>query len=112
MFTMKVGQGQRPGSGAASVAIAQDRIREKDFLVASGCAVAPYAVLRSKGDAQSLDAGLAPGIVKSARMGYDGKGQIRVQSTAASESNPQTINCPAVIRAGFSFGTIALTPMM
>ena len=68
--------------GAASVAIAQDRIREKDFLVAGGCAVAPYAVLSSEGDARNLDAGLAPGIVKSARMGYDGKGQIRVQSTA------------------------------
>jgi 5-(carboxyamino)imidazole ribonucleotide synthase len=67
---------------AASVAIAQDRIREKDFLTASGCATAPYAVLNSESDARNIDPALAPGIVKSARMGYDGKGQIRVHTAS------------------------------
>jgi 5-(carboxyamino)imidazole ribonucleotide synthase len=63
---------------AESVAIAQDRIREKAFLADHGFSVAPYAVLASEGDALQVDASLCPGIVKSARMGYDGKGQIRV----------------------------------
>jgi 5-(carboxyamino)imidazole ribonucleotide synthase len=67
---------------AASVAIAQDRIREKAFLVQHGFAVAPYAVLERDEDAARADARLAPGIVKSARMGYDGKGQIRVRDVA------------------------------
>ena len=63
---------------AESVAIAQDRIREKAFLVAHGFSVAPYAALASEDDARRVDVSLCPGIVKSARMGYDGKGQIRV----------------------------------
>lgn len=63
---------------AASVAIAQDRIREKRFLTDSGFAVAPFAVLGSDADARAIDPHLAPGILKSARYGYDGKGQIRV----------------------------------
>lgn len=63
---------------AASVAIAQDRISEKIFLTGHGFAVAPFAVLRSEKDAQTVDAKLVPGIVKSARLGYDGKGQVRV----------------------------------
>jgi 5-(carboxyamino)imidazole ribonucleotide synthase len=63
---------------AASVAVAQDRIREKSFLSGSGFGVAPYAVLATEGDGQAADGALLPGLVKSARMGYDGKGQIRV----------------------------------
>jgi len=66
---------------AASVAIAQDRIEEKAFLSACGVAVAPYAVLREDADARSADPALLPGIVKSARLGYDGKGQIRVSTS-------------------------------
>ena len=61
---------------AESVAIAQDRIREKTFLADHGFAVAPFAVLRSPEDALAVEVGLLPGIVKSARFGYDGKGQI------------------------------------
>jgi 5-(carboxyamino)imidazole ribonucleotide synthase len=65
---------------ADSVAIAQDRIREKAFLSDNGFAVAPYAVLSTEDDARRVDQKLHPGIVKSARLGYDGKGQIRVAS--------------------------------
>jgi 5-(carboxyamino)imidazole ribonucleotide synthase len=65
---------------AASVAIAQDRIREKTFLAEHGFAVAPFAVLRIADDARKCDAALLPGIVKSARFGYDGKGQISVRT--------------------------------
>ncbi|MEO6749412.1 MAG: 5-(carboxyamino)imidazole ribonucleotide synthase [Casimicrobiaceae bacterium] len=67
---------------AASVAIAQDRIEEKTFLEGHGVAVAPFAVLRSRDDALRCDTQLLPGIVKSARLGYDGKGQQRVQDAA------------------------------
>ena len=65
---------------AASVAIAQDRISEKMFLSGHGFAVAPFAVLRSDDDAANVPATLLPGIVKSARFGYDGKGQARVRA--------------------------------
>ena len=67
---------------AESVAIAQDRIREKTFLASHGFGVAPFAVLESAEAARRVDPALIPGIVKSARFGYDGKGQIRVASVA------------------------------
>ncbi len=70
----------RVSPAAASVAIAQDRIREKAFLADHGFAVAPFTVLRTAADTLAADAALVPGIVKSARLGYDGKGQIRVDS--------------------------------
>jgi len=64
---------------AASVAIAQDRISEKMFLSGHGFALAPFAVLRGVADIDGVDATrLLPGIVKSARFGYDGKGQASV----------------------------------
>jgi 5-(carboxyamino)imidazole ribonucleotide synthase len=71
---------------AASVAIAQDRISEKMFLSGNGFAVAPFAVLRSRDDARGVDDRLLPGIVKSARFGYDGKGQANVRSRADVET--------------------------
>ena len=66
--------------GAASVAIAQDRISEKTFVSGHGFPVAPFAVLREAGDLVALDATLLPGIVKTARFGYDAKGQVRVRT--------------------------------
>ncbi len=67
---------------AHAVAIAQDRIREKSFLADNGLAVAPFAVITNEADLQApAIASLLPGILKIARLGYDGKGQIRVNST-------------------------------
>ncbi len=70
--------------GAACVAIAQDRIEEKAHFSAcaasSGVACAPHAVIRSEGELQAVAAELLPGILKTARMGYDGKGQVRVRT--------------------------------
>jgi 5-(carboxyamino)imidazole ribonucleotide synthase len=65
---------------AASVAIAQDRISEKTFISGHGFPVAPFTILREASDVSRVDAALLPGIVKSARFGYDGKGQIRVHT--------------------------------
>jgi len=76
----------RVSPAAASVAIAQDRIAEKAFLSGCGLPVAPYAVLAGAADAAVVDPALLPGIVKSARFGYDGKGQIRVGAGAEVES--------------------------
>jgi 5-(carboxyamino)imidazole ribonucleotide synthase len=64
---------------ADSVAIAQDRIREKSFLHDHGIGVAPFAVIRSAEDLAAAGIGaLLPGILKVSRFGYDGKGQVRV----------------------------------
>ena len=76
----------RVAPAASSVAIAQDRISEKTFLSGHGFGVAPFAVIRSVEDARNVTDELLPGIVKSARFGYDGKGQIRV-ATATDVAN-------------------------
>ena len=60
------------------VAIAQDRMAEKSFVVSCGLAVAPYHEVHHPDDLTRVDPALFPGILKAARMGYDGKGQIRV----------------------------------
>src|SRR6478752_6629420 len=71
---------------AASVAIAQDRISEKTFISGHGFPVAPFTVLRSRADVARVDARLLPGIVKSSRFGYGGKGQDRVRTLSECES--------------------------
>lgn len=64
---------------AQSVAIAQHRVSEKDFLKNAGLPVAPYAVIDSAADLPGDDSGIYPAILKVARFGYDGKGQARVK---------------------------------
>ncbi|BCZ76775.1 5-(carboxyamino)imidazole ribonucleotide synthase [Paraburkholderia steynii] len=68
------------------VAVAQDRIAEKRFIASSGVPVAPHVVIESSDALAALkDAALEavlPGILKTARMGYDGKGQVRVGNAA------------------------------
>lgn len=65
-----------------SVRIAQDRIAEKRFLVENGFPVGRHQVLA--GGDPMVDASLveAGAIVKSARLGYDGKGQRAVSGVA------------------------------
>jgi 5-(carboxyamino)imidazole ribonucleotide synthase len=68
-------------SGAA-VAIAQDRAAEKAHFVKCGVPCAPYAVVETAEQLAAVDRHLLPGILKTARMGYDGKGQVRVTTPA------------------------------
>ncbi|NCT82527.1 MAG: 5-(carboxyamino)imidazole ribonucleotide synthase [Comamonadaceae bacterium] len=71
---------------AAAVAVCQDRAVEKAHFEAaaaqSGVHPAPHAVITNDIELAAVDPALLPGILKTSRMGYDGKGQVRV-STAA-----------------------------
>lgn len=70
----------RVAPSADCVAIAQDRIREKGFFRDSGLPVGAFRAIESR---QDLDAASEfPGILKRARFGYDGKGQVRVADRA------------------------------
>ena len=74
---------QRPVSPAASaVSVAQDRAREKAHFVGCGVPCAPYAVIETAEQLAAVSPDLLPGILKTARMGYDGKGQVRVKTAA------------------------------
>ncbi len=73
----------RPVSPAAgAVAVAQDRAQEKAHFVRCGVPCAPYAVIETAEQLAAVQADLLPGILKTARMGYDGKGQVRVKTAA------------------------------
>jgi 5-(carboxyamino)imidazole ribonucleotide synthase len=69
---------------AACVAVAQDRIKEKAHFVqcapVSGVFPAPYAAITTDALLAAVPADLLPGILKTARLGYDGKGQVRVST--------------------------------
>ena len=69
-----------PASDA--VAIAQDRAAEKAHFVKCGVPVAPHAVIETEAQLAAVPDELLPGILKTARLGYDGKGQVRVKTRA------------------------------
>lgn len=62
------------------VAIAQDRIAEKTFIRDAGLATAPFLAVSTAADLDGDISAYLPGIIKTARLGYDGKGQIRVKT--------------------------------
>ncbi|RYY94601.1 MAG: 5-(carboxyamino)imidazole ribonucleotide synthase, partial [Comamonadaceae bacterium] len=66
--------------GADAVAIAQDRGLEKAHFIRCGVACAPHALIVSPADIDAVADDLLPGILKTAQLGYDGKGQVRVRS--------------------------------
>jgi 5-(carboxyamino)imidazole ribonucleotide synthase len=60
---------------AAAVSVCQDRVAEKAAFARSEIACAPHAAISRTRDIDRVDAALLPGILKTARLGYDGKGQ-------------------------------------
>ena len=64
------------------LAVCQDRILEKQALAKAGIATARFAAIEDAADIAAACATLSPGILKTARMGYDGKGQARVDGPA------------------------------
>ncbi|CAM3807878.1 5-(carboxyamino)imidazole ribonucleotide synthase [Bordetella bronchialis] len=70
----------RVSPSADAVAVVQDRIAEKAFIASQGIPVAPHVAVRQDDDLRQAADGLFPGILKVARLGYDGKGQARVQT--------------------------------
>ena len=71
---------------AAAVSICQDRIAEKTFLKTHGLPHGPFTEINSLGDLHAAPAHLFPGVLKAARLGYDGKGQAVVDDRAAAEA--------------------------
>ncbi len=72
----------RVSPSAQAVATCQDRALEKAHIEACGVPCAPHALVREEPDLALVPAHLLPGILKTARLGYDGLGQIRVRDAA------------------------------
>ncbi|MCI4428782.1 MAG: 5-(carboxyamino)imidazole ribonucleotide synthase [Burkholderiales bacterium] len=73
---------RRVAPGAQAVAICQDRAAEKAQFRRCGVACAAHAVIATASDLVAPSAALFPGILKTARLGYDGKGQAQVETRA------------------------------
>jgi len=83
----------------AAVATAQDRIGEKSFLERHGFATASFRAVRSaEGVAEAVRAVGTPALLKTSRMGYDGKGQATVdRPEAAAAAFAQLGSVPCVL---------------
>ena len=78
-----LGAYRRVAPGADAVAICQDRAAEKAQFKRCGVPCAPHALIDSPERLASVADDLLPGILKTARLGYDGKGQRLVADRAA-----------------------------
>ncbi|HEU5358706.1 MAG TPA: 5-(carboxyamino)imidazole ribonucleotide synthase [Gemmatimonadales bacterium] len=73
--------------GAKAVAAAQDRLTEKAFLQRNGFATVGFYPLLSRADVEfGTNSVPGPWILKTARLGYDGKGQARVATPAEAQA--------------------------
>jgi 5-(carboxyamino)imidazole ribonucleotide synthase len=88
-----------------ALATSQDRILEKDFLTAQGLTCAPYAAVGSLTDLTDAIARIGtPAILKTTRLGYDGKGQSRLKSAAdATAAHAALQGAPAVLEGFITF---------
>ncbi|NDV01974.1 5-(carboxyamino)imidazole ribonucleotide synthase [Pseudoroseicyclus tamaricis] len=85
-----------------ALAVSQDRLVEKEFLASLGLSTAPFAPVD---DAASLQAALerigTPAILKSRRLGYDGKGQARLSGAEDAASALEAMGGAPAILEGF-----------
>ena len=88
-----------------ALATSQDRILEKDFLTGLGIPCAPYAAIGSLEDLQSAVARIGtPSILKTTRLGYDGKGQFRLNSAGEVVAGWAAMQkAPAVLEGFIAF---------
>lgn len=77
---------------AYAVSVAQDRTIEKNMLRACDLQTAPYHIIGQARDILKTPLELFPGILKTARLGYDGKGQLLVHNMAELHSAYASLN--------------------
>ncbi len=63
-----------------AVAVCQHRAREKALFVRCGVPCAPHALVQDEADVAAVGDELFPGLLKTAQLGYDGKGQVAVHN--------------------------------
>ncbi len=91
--------------GRQALATSQDRLDEKTFLQGLGLLTAPFANVENARDlTQALDAIGAPAILKTRRMGYDGKGQARIMTAGeAADALAAMQGAPAILEGFVDF---------
>jgi 5-(carboxyamino)imidazole ribonucleotide synthase len=87
------------------LAITQDRLMEKNFVVSLGIATAPYAAAESESElARALASIGSPAVLKARRFGYDGKGQATLRPGDEAMAAWTAIGCqPSIVEAYVPF---------
>lgn len=87
-----------------ALAVAQDRFDEKTFFNANGVATPAFAAIASQAD---LDAAIAtigaPAILKTRRLGYDGRGQVRIATAADGNDAYAKLGAPGILEGFCAF---------
>ncbi len=82
--------------------IAQDRSNEKRFFNGLGIGTAPWRDVLSADDLKTAVAALGrPSVLKTARMGYDGKGQIKIEADTDLDQAWADLNTDKAVLEGF-----------
>ena len=91
--------------GRRALAKSQDRLSEKEFLTGLGLKVAPYANVTTDAEAEAAAQSIGtPSILKTRRMGYDGKGQIRLKDASDMAKAWQAMQgAPSVLEGFINF---------
>ena len=91
--------------GRRALATSQDRLSEKEFLTGLGLKVAPYANVTTAAEAEAAAQSIGtPSILKTRRMGYDGKGQIRLKDASDMAEAWQAMKgAPSVLEGFINF---------
>ena len=88
--------------GANALEVAQDRLSEKTFVSALGGTPAPFAPVDSRADLAAAMARIGtPGILKTRRDGYDGKGQWRIRSADDAAALDEGVFARPLVYEGF-----------
>lgn len=93
----------RPGLKALEVA--QDRFKEKSFAAALGIPLPRFAVVESPADfAAAVETVGVPSVLKTRRLGYDGKGQARLKAAGDIETAFEAVGrAPSTLEAFVDF---------
>ena len=84
----------------SALAVAQDRLAEKRLFRSLGIATAPFASVDSDADAEHALEQLGTAILKTRRLGYDGKGQVRVSSSNEARTAFRALGAVPAIAEG------------
>ena len=90
----------RPGANA--LAVSQDRLAEKGFLASKNIPVAPWRAVETMADLDAaIDALGLPAVLKTTRLGYDGKGQRVIRERAETEAAFADLNPKPLVLEAF-----------
>lgn len=96
--------GARVAPSPEALAVAQDRFDEKSFFAATGIATPRFAAVASQADLDAAVAELgAPCVLKTRRLGYDGRGQIRIDTQAGAAGAYAKLGAPGIVEAFCAF---------